>query len=156
MKSQSDREVYLSCNAGRQTVTTPKASQADYKRRKDAQMFYRLIELIKELPAEVVKGELIDFIKGYTDIEKTVSQYESDISMVDEITKIDGKIELLEEFEELLQSGLYLNDMIPTTKNVVDLMLLDYKTRLNDVVSETLKMYYIIKINTLNEVKNRL
>lgn len=138
-------------------------------------MFYGLIELIKKLPAEVVKGKLIDFIEGYTDIEKTVSQYESKIekilshgenavffnvlsgiSMENEITKIDGKIELLEEFEELLQSGLYLNDMIPTIENVVDLMLLDYKTHLNDTVSETLKMYYGIKIDTLNELKQRL
>lgn len=138
-------------------------------------MFHGLVELIKALPPEVVKSELIDFIEGYTEIENTVDTNVKEleksirtqqdgtfynvfetISKYEDIAKIDGKIELFEEFEALLQSGLYLNDMLPNVENVIEAMLLDYKIRLNEALSETLKMYYGIKIDTLNELKEYL
>lgn len=134
-------------------------------------MFYNLIEYIKETHPEVLKRVLIDFINGYTDIEDKIDLIEKQIKenelnernvtirkafddiLFSNMAKIDGKIEFLDEFEEMLSEAPIIKTL-NGTQCVIDRMLTEYKNCLSLAKSETLKMYYEIKIDTLNELKD--
>lgn len=137
-------------------------------------MLQGLIALIKESNPTVLKKVLIEFVFAYVGIEKQVNILEKKVEQIeryevddtvritlenilfDDMAKIDGKIEILDEFEEKLTNTPDIKNPFRDAYILIGEMIADYEKRVIELKSETLKMYYGIKIDTLNELKQNL